>query len=901
MPRGGSRGRICPHERDTNNDAPILGADIEVQDQHSSSVRETERHDATVKVKREHRNRIKQVYEFWKTEYPEYFSVGVTELTEAELGDEDKFWWKNKHDLVYEGMNVKMVTAFLASKKEKSNGKKSSYDNLRKYHDAILYGAKQAGKRLPQSYYEEVEKFIKGYKKEAVKARSEGNLDEKEADPISWSLFLNMLNWALVGEKNVFLWVFSLLQWHCMARSINIGGMALHCFRQGKDNVICKYDKQKADQTGEKVHDKHLYDNPFNALVSLFTALGVWFSLSGSHFKETEMLFQTEDNGPSAASSRYCTQLCELFAKYKEQLKQYIRVDHANTHGVRKGSATTASSGTTCLPPVSSIAARGEWSLGRILDLYWHFAEPGDTYLGRVLAGLDPNSDEFGTLPPHWKLDDPMSNDKIKEGMNLMFATILQKWGNTAVDPTGLLVLCLASVVWHSDFLKETAAADPEHPFNAIPLLSSPQLLNDLKELVTLEPEGHVKQATGIPPHVQHAKTAKEILTACLATLEAVKGMVDEVKKAVCDAIEDKAEENGQVTGQRLKQILEAHQTSIVELITEKISELRTEIQSQTLTGAAQEQDVLDDDAMPFADGAEDEEVQNQQGQPQVRYRTYVHHGRYWQVPADFAFPTSVNLETVWKIWIQGLPGNETIDTNGNRQQAPVRPVRKMKLNMLPKSVKKSYQLHWRPIFSLMEQAPGIQIDGDLDAESILTSYEAGKEFLKTRVGYVFQKQNAKPMEWQISTWSKMVAYSSIRKNGTDQDKANLPPENVHRNKSRQQHGRTKPQADRRRVHRRDPQTNRTGRSRSRTSTRARVDEEGELPDLRHRLSEVNRARLYETDHQQAAEEIAAAAREELEEERRANRFGVAAGDGTTIHVGPQFPLQDPLQDLCGL
>jgi hypothetical protein len=45
-----------------------------------------------------------------------------------------------------------------------------------------------------------------------------------------------------------------------------------------------------------------------------------------------------------------------------------------NSHGIRKGAATTASSATTCPPPVSSIAARGEWSLGGVLDLYWHFS-----------------------------------------------------------------------------------------------------------------------------------------------------------------------------------------------------------------------------------------------------------------------------------------------------------------------------------------------------------------------------------------------------------------------------------------------------------------------------------------------------------------------------------------------
>ena len=53
--------------------------------------------------------------------------------------------------------------------------------------------------------------------------------------------------------------------------------VALFCV--GEDNVIAKYDKHKADQTGEKVHEKHLFDNPFDPLVSLFLALGVYLSL----------------------------------------------------------------------------------------------------------------------------------------------------------------------------------------------------------------------------------------------------------------------------------------------------------------------------------------------------------------------------------------------------------------------------------------------------------------------------------------------------------------------------------------------------------------------------------------------------------------------------------------------
>jgi hypothetical protein len=51
-----------------------------------------------------------------------------------------------------------------------------------------------------------------------------------------------------------------------------------------------------------------------------------------------------------------------------------------------------------------------------------------------------------------------MSNEKVKEAMHLMFATILQRWGHTEVDPTEVLLNCLASVVWHANFLKDTVA-----------------------------------------------------------------------------------------------------------------------------------------------------------------------------------------------------------------------------------------------------------------------------------------------------------------------------------------------------------------------------------------------------------------------------------------------------------
>ena len=66
----------------------------------------------------------------------------------------------------------------------------------------------------------------------------------------------------------------------------------------------------------------------------------------------------------------------------------YIRPNHENGHGISKGSAMEVTSGTTCPPPPSSVAHRGEWIIGTLFDIYWLFSEVGDYYCGRTLPAL---------------------------------------------------------------------------------------------------------------------------------------------------------------------------------------------------------------------------------------------------------------------------------------------------------------------------------------------------------------------------------------------------------------------------------------------------------------------------------------------------------------------------------
>jgi hypothetical protein len=98
--------------------------------------------------------------------------------------------------------------------------------------------------------------FLSAFKQEFAYQKKKGNVEEREADAISSTLFTMLMKWA-VQEGNVFVWAFALLMWHLMAWSINIDSVALHSMKRGiSDSVTFKYDQTKVDKTGELVCEK---------------------------------------------------------------------------------------------------------------------------------------------------------------------------------------------------------------------------------------------------------------------------------------------------------------------------------------------------------------------------------------------------------------------------------------------------------------------------------------------------------------------------------------------------------------------------------------------------------------------------------------------------------------------
>ena len=154
--------------RVTDDRHATVGDGVTMQEEHAQQLNN--------ETRKSHRRRLYEMMEFWLWNYPEYFEVGTSILTEEEIQNEMLFYHPevrnfNGRDVVYEGLNVDMVLAFFSSKKHKPNGKMCSNENMRKHHDAITFGASAVGHLLPSAYHSKMDKFQNSFKKVALNVK----------------------------------------------------------------------------------------------------------------------------------------------------------------------------------------------------------------------------------------------------------------------------------------------------------------------------------------------------------------------------------------------------------------------------------------------------------------------------------------------------------------------------------------------------------------------------------------------------------------------------------------------------------------------------------------------------------------------------------------------------------
>ncbi|KAE9073512.1 hypothetical protein PF010_g25041 [Phytophthora fragariae] len=326
--------------------------------------------------------------------------------------------------------------AFLLEKR-----KTVGVSTLNVYRSAVKDLYRRQDIPLPESYVKNMAAFFFGIETNASCQVSIGCAKRIGKDPLPYSLYQQLCSATLTRQDAGFAHLFLTTQWNLMCRSESVQTLCTVHLSAHDDSVGCVMYKSKTNQEGKGPKDpRHVYANPQSPTTCWVTALAIYLACR-----------PMQPPGPLFPGSQ---QKVRFGNTLRHLINEKTGQSHYGTHSIRKGVATFACSGTTGGPSIASVCLRVGWSLGGVQDRYIRYESAGDQYLGRVVAGLPLNRADFAVLPPHF-----VDNQEIK------LRTCVEEMFPTLKKCSGLqdiLKLCIASLVYHHDFLREAMPAS--HP-----------------------------------------------------------------------------------------------------------------------------------------------------------------------------------------------------------------------------------------------------------------------------------------------------------------------------------------------------------------------------------------------------------------------------------------------------
>ena len=246
----------------------------------------------------------------------------------------------------------------------------------------------------------------------------------------------------------------------------------------------------------------------------------------------------------------------------------------------------------------------------------------------------------------------------------------------------------------------------------------------------------HARLATGIPAHVSHNKKLDQIMAKCDATHDMVSGFKDDMCTHIFQAVDEKVAGEGGVNHSTLQVSLEGLKNEILKWL-ESVS-----FNSRDRIGPTED--------LP------------QVGQPtcQKHFSSLCRsHSPKWMENVAY------RIKFHGSGWYKRMATQIILPIKGIDLHSP--------------ALKNMHTTQWKPIFSMMEKAPNLNIPSkveDINDKFIRSSYNIATEYSRSCVSYIFSgTQEATHKLYTVGTWLFKVKPSVVKKRGTDADKASQP------------------------------------------------------------------------------------------------------------------------------
>jgi hypothetical protein len=459
---------------------------------------------------------------------------------------------------------------------------------------------KRHGETFPEKFYGNINDVKKGAQRKRAQEKVDGLVPMEEGKAaIPGYLYLQLAEAMIRSGEEVFCHAFAVCSWALMSRVSNIAELRGAHFSWENDSLIISIVRHKADQEGERTDPKHCYANPLNPNVCIVTALGIFFAVYGVPKNPRLNIFEGKSQ-----EKRFIDALRRVLAlnpNIKAEMDRLnITVEDIASHSFRKGARSYCQGGTTGGPSTPSILLRGGWALEGIDKKYVRYEAAADQFIGRILAMLSISSSEFAALHPHFDVVD----DDVLRAVKACFPGAPQSM-------EAVLVQCLASLVFHREFLRSNLV--PDHPlFKSV--LFSQRLVDDLAARVALSFPNDKISPTGIPPHVSIQRELVEVK-------KIVSDLPTRVRAAISEEFEQRAIDSGSITRNTMEQMLES---------------MMVRLQGSLVA----QQPAL----------AANAEAPVQGGQ----FQTWMVNGQLRRVPEDFNFDTTLPTQTMFQLYCLG-------------------------------------------------------------------------------------------------------------------------------------------------------------------------------------------------------------------------------------------------------
>jgi hypothetical protein len=441
-----------------------------------------------------------------------------------------------------------------------------------------------------------LKEYFKGLKRQMAfaRSRSTGRIASGK-DPLQISDLRRLCGKLMAShlKENIFAHCFLLMTWNLMCRSSNTTNIRFNHMLWREDSLGILFCHSKTDQNGDTpVEPRHLYANPIDPRICVVLSLALYWLLFPPDIG-SNMLFP--------GSNQYERFRNCLFSRILENDFQF------GTHSIRKGAATYCSSGCIDGPDIAAIYLRAGWKFPGVGDTYIKFQDAGDQYVGRMVSGLPFSTTRFAVLPPFF-LNPP---EAVNEAMLLAFPSIIGDGtlANNSANLKTIAAFALASLVFHSDFLKRTLP--PFHPILHTPLFQHPTLIETLKPSVVCRNYNIDDPIvpTGLPSYVI---------------------LLDETHR-----LRSEISQMPSVVMEQLRQEQRGSESSSSIQLSERIDSLRERLDHIIAQNTAPSSS-LDAAETPAS-------------------RLYLWGGRFHPVPEDFVLP-NVSLTSILQSWYEGFP-----------------------------------------------------------------------------------------------------------------------------------------------------------------------------------------------------------------------------------------------------